>query len=102
MSDNLIFNRKFHIIFFETLGSFILSYAFTASSFHDVPELTLATAYFLSIGITGEITGGYINPIVTLAAWIDRRHKKLTLYLVSQFIGALLGGLWALLLLRKV
>lgn len=96
---NLIKNRKFHIIAFEALGSFILTYGICSSGKHFAPDIVIASAFFLAISQSGEITGGYINPIITIGMYIDNRHKKLTLYLIAQFIGAFVGAFisWALL-----
>lgn len=95
----LIKNRKFHIFFFECIGSFILIYGFCTSKLHDTPDIVVATAMFLAVCLTGEVTGGYINPIITIGTFVENRHNKLKLYLISQLVGAFIGGLfsWALL-----
>lgn len=87
------------MIVFEGLGSFILTYGICSSGMHVAPDIIIASALFLAISQSGEITGGYINPLVTIGTYIDRRHKKLLLYIVAQLLGALLGAFisWGLL-----
>ena len=101
MIKKLIRNRKFHIIFFEGLGSFIVTFGFACADFgiDKAPEISIAASYFLAICITGEITGGYINPLVTIGMYLDNRHKKLALYLLGQFLGSLAGALYAWILI---
>ena len=40
-----------------------------------------------------------MNPLVTIGMFVDNRHRKLVLYLLGQFLGALLGAFiaWGLL-----
>lgn len=91
----LIKSRRFHIIFFEALGSFILVYGACSSSLHIAPDIIVACALFLAVSLTGEVTGGYINPAITIGMYIENRHNKLKVYLVGQVLGAFLGGLWS-------
>lgn len=98
----LIRSRKFHIIFFESIGSLILVYGCCSSGLHVAPDIIVAASLFLAVSLTGEVTGGYINPIITLGTYVESRHNKLALYLVAQTMGALLGGLWSWALLGTV
>lgn len=84
------------------MGSFILTYGICSSGRHVAPDIIIASALFLAISQSGEITGGYITPIVTIGTYIDHRHKKLMLYLVAQFLGALLGALVSWVLLGEI
>lgn len=84
------------------MGSFILTYGICSSGKHIAPDIIIASALFLAISQSGEITGGYINPIVTIGTYIDNRHKKLLLYLLAQFIGALLGAFISWVLLGEI
>lgn len=88
-------SRRFHIIFFEALGSSILTYGGCSASLHIAPDVVIAASLFLAISLTGEITGGYINPLITIGTWIDKRHRKLGLYLLAQLLGALVGAFWS-------
>lgn len=97
--NRLIKNRQFHLVFFESLGSLILTYGVCASSLHIAPDVIVAASLFLAISLTGEITGGYINPLISIGTYIDDRHNKLTTYLLAQFMGAFVGAFfsWGLL-----
>ena len=96
---NLIKNRQMHIFAFEAMGSFILTYGVCTAGKHFTPDVIIASALFLAICQSGEITGGYINPIVSIGMFIDSRHKRLLLYLSAQLLGALIGAFvsWGLL-----
>ncbi len=98
----LIKNRSFHILFFESLGSFILVYGACSANLHVAPDIIVAASFFLAVCLTGEVTGGYINPVITLGTYIEKRHNKLKLYLGAQLIGAVLGGLWSWALLGNI
>lgn len=51
---NLIESRKFHLIFFETIGSFILTYGACTSPLHTAaPDVIIALSLFLAISISG-------------------------------------------------
>ena len=50
---NLIKNRTFHIIAFEALGSFILTYGVCTSGKHFAPDVVIASALFLAIAQSG-------------------------------------------------
>ena len=68
--NSLIKSRKFHIFLFEGLGSFILTYGFCSSGLHDTPDIIIAASMFLAVSLTGEVTGGYINPIITIGTFV--------------------------------
>jgi glycerol uptake facilitator-like aquaporin len=59
------------------------------------PDVVIAASLFLAISLTGEITGGYINPLITIGTWIDKRHRKLGLYMFAQVLGAVAGAFWS-------
>lgn len=46
-------DRKFHIIFFEGLGSLILTYGICSSASHVAPDFIIASALFLAISQSG-------------------------------------------------
>ena len=96
---NLIKNRKFHLIMFEALGSFIFTYGFSTAGLHEAPDIIIASSLFLAISQSGQITGGYINPLITIGTYFDNRHRKLALYILAQMLGAFIGAFvaWALL-----
>jgi glycerol uptake facilitator-like aquaporin len=91
----LIKSRRFHILLFEGLGSFILIYGTCSAGMHVAPDIVVAASMFLAISLCGEVTGGYINPIITFGARIEKRHNKLSQYLLAQLVGALIGSFWS-------
>lgn len=98
----LIKSRRFHIVFFECLGSFILIYGACSANLHVAPDTIVACSLFLAIALTGEVTGGYINPIITIGTYIENRHNRLGLYLFGQTLGALLASLWSWALIGNI
>jgi len=76
-----------------------MTYGFCTANLHFTPDIVIASSLFLAISQSGEITGCYINPLITVGTYIDNRHKKLTIYLIAQMLGALIGAFvsWALL-----
>jgi glycerol uptake facilitator-like aquaporin len=76
-----------------------VTYGYCTANQHSAPDIVIASSLFLAISQAGEITGGYINPLITVGTYIDNRHKKLTIYLVAQMLGAIIGAFlsWALL-----
>lgn len=98
----LVRSRKFHILFFEALGSLILVYGSCSSGLHVAPDVIVAASFFLAVSLTGEVTGGYINPLITLGTYVEHRHNKLKLYLAAQLLGAFLGALWSWALLGSI
>ncbi len=53
-------------------------------------------AVFIAIYTIGGISGAHINPAVTIALWFGKRFPKKDVlpYIVSQLIGAFLGGMF--------
>jgi glycerol uptake facilitator-like aquaporin len=88
-------------ILMEFIGTFILSAAINLStSYSDGQQtpnpLLIILSFFTAITITRAISGGHINPAVTLAVYIEKpsevRSKDqplLTLYVLAQVLGAL-------------
>ena len=62
----------------------------------------VSCALFLGLCFSGQLTGGHCNPAVTMTLLITKGNKitaKIAaIYIVSQYIGAFLGGLisWAI------
>lgn len=50
---NLIKNRTFHIVAFEALASFILTYGVSTSGKHFAPDVVISSALFLAIAQSG-------------------------------------------------
>lgn len=85
----------------EFLGTFILSAALNLSTIYDDGKqignpLLLILAFYSAITITRSVSGGHINPAVTLACYFEkpsetrsRDQPLLTLYILAQLLGAL-------------
>ncbi len=60
-------------------------------------------AIFVGVAATGHISGGHINPAVTISFLITGRIKieKAAVYIVAQFSGATIGALALLLLTNE-
>jgi len=56
-------------------------------------------ALFLSLCFAGQLTGGHCNPAVTISLLISRGNRITFIvafnYILSQFIGAIIGGVLA-------
>lgn len=52
-------------------------------------------AIFAMVAATGHISGGHINPAVTIAAWVAKKigTRNAAGYILAQLAGATLGGL---------
>lgn len=91
----------------EIIGTFILVFVgcFTALlTGGDVIATALAfgSAMIIVMYVIGNISGGYINPAVTLAMFINKRISGIEcgIYMICQFVGALLAaGIMKLLLM---
>lgn len=82
----------------EFLGTAILTSVVLA-----VSQSSIGLPYFVAlaagltlmiiINVLGEISGGHVNPIITLAIWSMRKIDtlKALLYIVAQFLGALVA-----------
>jgi len=91
----------------ELVGTFMFVFLgagsiITASWIHAQPAFALLLAAFgnglglgLAITIVGHISGGHLNPAVTIALWVSQRISTLlgALYIVFQLGGAVLAGL---------
>ncbi|CAK1543270.1 unnamed protein product [Leptosia nina] len=85
-------------LFAEFIGTFLyLSIALLAGTF-DTSLVTVALANGLLVAsvvqIIGSISGGHINPAVTLGVLVygDIKPVKAVLYIVVQILGAILGS----------
>jgi glycerol uptake facilitator-like aquaporin len=89
----------------EFLGATLFLIALFGSIGHSlaVPELAIAATYGLAILITQAISGGHLNPIVSLYFY-SRKELSLNLfllYVLAQVGGAVLGALIGLQLWGK-
>lgn len=94
-----------YIFGFELLGTLLFTYAIGCSHHHVIGEtsnIIHCLSLVLPLALAGEISGGYFNPFITLAAYINKRHNLLKAYLTAQFIGGLLGTGWFWLLTGKI
>jgi glycerol uptake facilitator-like aquaporin len=94
-------------ILFEFLGTFILSGAINLSATYingvqvGNPVLIILS-FFAAITLTRSISGGHINPAVSLAVFLskpyEQRNKEqplLTLYVLAQLLGAVSACLFS-------
>lgn len=67
---------------------------------NSVAPLTIALGFgfgaVVAIAVAGPVTGGHINPAVTLAYWSVYRHKfplmNVAVYMAGQYLGAFLSA----------
>ncbi len=73
----------------------------------DMPLIGIALAHglaiFVGVAATGHITGGHINPAVTIGFLVARRITidRAAVYIVSQLLGATIGALALFLLTNE-
>lgn len=74
----------------EFIGTFILAGAFIAGQGQPVPIFFALVGIVLAIG---TLSGAYVNPALTVGAWITRRLGGLRAlaYIVAQVLGAMLA-----------
>lgn len=91
----------------ELVGTFLFVFVgagciVTANFMHASTPLTVLIAavgngFGLALAITtvGHVSGGHLNPSVTIALWVSQRIASLlaVVYIVAQLVGAILAGL---------
>ena len=91
----------------ELVGTFLFVFVgagsiITASFIHATPAIALLLAAFgnglglaLAITTVGHVSGGHLNPAVTIALWVSQRIASLlaVLYIIAQLAGGILAGL---------
>jgi aquaporin Z len=83
----------------EVLGTFTLVFGGSLAilSGGDIVSIAFGFGLALLAGLYafGEVSGGHFNPILTLAAFLDRRISALETiwYWIAQFVGAILASL---------
>ncbi|MHB1830256.1 MAG: MIP/aquaporin family protein [Candidatus Micrarchaeaceae archaeon] len=95
----------FQKAFVEGLGTFILvfigagaiissGYFFSGSAQLLVIALALGLALGIAVTIALDISGGHINPAVTIAMFVTNRIKAYdaVVYIIAQLIGAVIGA----------
>ena len=97
----------------EAIGTFILVFVGAGSiiagamSGVDMPLTGIALAHglaiFVAVSATGHITGGHVNPAVTIAFLITRRITidRAAVYVAAQLIGATVAALALFLLTNE-
>jgi glycerol uptake facilitator-like aquaporin len=87
------FFGTFAVVFFAA-GALCADQYLRASGQGSITILGLALAYGLTVGIMvtaiGHISGGHLNPAVTVGFWVSRRLSTMQalLYAVAQLLGA--------------
>jgi aquaporin Z len=74
----------------EFIGTFALAAAIVAGQGQPIIVLFALVGVVLTVGV---LSGGYVNPALTIAAWVTRRITGLRAigYIVAQFLGAMLA-----------
>lgn len=74
----------------ELIGTFMLAGALISGQGQPIWALFALTGIVL---IIGGISGAHVNPLITVGAWVSRKieGKRALVYLLAQFIGALLA-----------
>src|SRR5262245_949738 len=62
--------------------------------------LAQGLAWSIAVTATMNISGGHLNPAVTIMFWVYRKidNDKALFYLISQLLGALVAGMMLMLL----
>lgn len=91
----------------ELVGTFLFVFVgagsvVTTSFMHASTPLTVLIAAFgnglglaLAITTVGHVSGGHLNPAVTIALWVSQRISSVlaVFYIVAQLVGGVLAGL---------
>lgn len=100
-------------ILMEFTGTFILSSAINLSTVYEGETQTgnillIILSFFTAVTLSRTISGGHINPAVTLAVYIEsptikrnRNQQLWTLYILAQFLGALTACLFSFIFYRE-
>lgn len=100
--------------FAECLGTFFLVFVGTTIAVIFNPKsgipAILGTAFAFGVALTivyytvGKISGGHVNPAVSLAMFFENKLdlKDLIFYVIAQIIGALLGTLTLFVILKNI
>ena len=101
-------------MFAEFLGTFILAASIELMTVYDQGSQASAlygilAGFFLAITVTREISGGHINPGVTVTLYLaetDEREKneqgnQIWMYIVSQVAGAISAALFGMLIYKE-
>lgn len=74
----------------EFIGTFLLAAAVVLSNGQPITIMFALTAIVL---IAGGISGAYVNPLLTVGAWVTRRINtvKAIFYIVAQVLGAMVA-----------
>jgi aquaporin Z len=89
----------------EMIGTFFLVLTVGLTVLGQTPFAPLAIGSALMIGVymAGPVSGGHLNPAVTLAVWLRGKHeaKDVVPYWIAQLAGALLAALAVKLILGQ-
>ncbi|CAD8158894.1 unnamed protein product [Paramecium octaurelia] len=93
--------QKFNGALIEMISMALFAYGIVCSEGKDGK---IALAFFGSLALCAPISGGHINPAVTLAMWLTRQISTGTclLYWIAQLIGAFGGGFFCYMVLGQI
>lgn len=92
------------VLVFVGAGSAVADSAWNLGLGNTGVAVVFGVVVFAMIKLIGPISGAHINPIVSLAFYIERKMsgRLLLSYVAAQFLGALLGGaLWLIMFSRE-
>ncbi len=97
---NFLKNSFISIGLFQFFGTFILAYGTCMSRYtHPISErhininyqfLTCCFFYF-ALSVAAPFSGGHLNPSVTLSLHIFKKINNKKTYIISQFLGSIIG-----------
>ena len=87
----------------EFIGAFFLVFTIGMTGLPEpyagvIPPLAIGAALMVMVYAAGHVSGGHLNPAVTLAVWLRGRcpTRDVPWYMVAQFAGATAAGYLAL------
>lgn len=92
-------NKDLRITVFEAVGTLIFTYGVGCASLAAKTDVSpadgvmVACSLLAGLALCAEITDGHLNPILSLAANINGRSKHMTVNMMGQFIGGVLGAI---------
>jgi len=86
-------DRKMYVFLYELIGTCLLTYAVTLN---DANAYVMAFFLYVLLVIVSPISGGHLNPAVTIGVFINEKKFSedkvlLVITIAAQFVGAFLG-----------
>lgn len=90
-------NKDLRITVFEAIGTIIFTYGVGCASLSAKDDFSSADGVLIScsllagLALCAEITDGHLNPLLSVAAHVNKRSRHLTVNLLGQALGGVLG-----------